>query len=158
MLQLVLKHQVTKEVNDGCAVPYYIRAGRESRHEGVVDRECICVTAHKQMNRWELLTNLNLGSYMFIEPLNDYFRYLHKASLELEIIETNLSVYAGMKSFDGTTLGAEQAAKTYIEAMRPRIIALKLILNKERNIPCQNYQSLITLKTIKFPSKYGHMK
>ena len=95
---------------------------------------------------------------MFIEPLNDHFKYLHDASHELKMIEANLSVYVGMGSFDGLALGAKEAAKTYIEAMRPRVIALKLILNYKRNISCQNYQSLITLKKVEFPSNPGHMR
>ena len=66
---------------------------------------------------------------MFLYSLNIYFSDLQKASKELCIIEGNLLVYESMKSFDGTAPGSEQAAKTYIMKMKPRVKALKLKLH-----------------------------
>ena len=52
---------------------------------------------------------------MFLHDINIYFSGLQRASKELSIIEGNLLVYGSMKSFDGTALGSEQAAKAYMD-------------------------------------------
>ena len=62
---------------------------------------------------------------MIMRELNKYFSELQRISMNVDIIECNLSVYEMMTNFNGTAEGSEKAAKRYIAEIKPRLKELK---------------------------------
>ena len=60
--------------------------------------------------------------------MSEYYKKLEQASHKLMVIEANLSVYAGMTTWEGTAPGSEVAAKHYIERTAPIVKELRDML------------------------------
>lgn len=61
--------------------------------------------------------------------LNEYFSEMQAASIKIDIIEGNLSVYEMMSSFEGTAKGSKEAAINYISKVKPKLRKLKELIN-----------------------------